>query len=106
MNLFVFLVYSLVLKTNKLQSNFETKDKNKSGILFEISSTSARDIQKYSFYENEGEFVILPFTYFVVEDIQKKENNTLVKLKEIPTPSIQKKFSSGLMINHKITFLS
>lgn len=46
----------------------------KCGSIFHINSLTGRDISEFSFYKNEGEVLLLPFTYFIVDKIETKDD--------------------------------
>lgn len=54
--------------------------------IFEIETFSGKYVADFSFYRNESEVLILPYTKFKVMSITLKDGIKYIKLKELPLP--------------------
>lgn len=61
--------------------------KQSKGTIFHINCLTGKDISLYSVYNTEKEVLLLPFTYLMVEKIQRFDNYDEVWLSEMPTPN-------------------
>ncbi len=65
--------------------------KKNRGTVFIIQSINGKDISKFSLYPKNEEILFAPFTYFIVDKIEKKEDYDRIYLSEISSPiSFQK----------------
>lgn len=65
------------------------------GTVFHINSLTGKDISLFSIYEHEKEVLFYPFTFFLVERVEKQETYDEVWLSEMPTPVA---FANNLII--------
>lgn len=56
------------------------------GSIFHINCLTGRNISAFSFFPNEEEVLLLPFTYFIVDKMESQGDIDEVWVSEIPTP--------------------
>jgi len=68
--------------------------KGQAGVLFEVDVLSSREISQLSFYPNEEEVLLLPYSHFQIVEVLpsnvEEDKPAVVKMREVPVPQSTK----------------
>eukprot|EP00727_Mastigamoeba_balamuthi_P006892 m51a1_g2823 putative ubiquitin family protein (979) ;mRNA; f:185826-189288 len=59
---------------------------NERGVLFEVDALTARDVSPLSFYPDEREVLLLPYSHMRVVSVDRAQSPVVVRLREVPVP--------------------
>ncbi|CAD8209216.1 unnamed protein product [Paramecium octaurelia] len=70
-----------------LDQNIAQYFSNNKGMIFSIQLISAKNISNISIYEGEQELIMYPFSTYVVDEVEVKQNQPyIIKMREFPLP--------------------